>query len=238
MDLYPALDAGETDVAVALERIPSAGSVAPLGAASLLFRNEESHWPDEVGNDLTTEYPGIDFEQRASSGATMGDVYGDQILTIDPSDEPTLVTLTIGSEDLFSAFSAKPNRSILTRIIGDLGQAFAVLVDAIQGIRPRSTLVLTTVCDPSDRTGKIPGVLDHIGALPLFALDQFNERIRLVARERRGVSVADAYSQFLGHGAGVPEADRWYWRRAPLEPNAAGADQLRRLWLDAVRQAP
>ena len=39
MDLYPALDAGEIDVAVALERDPSAGRVAPLGAASLLYQN-------------------------------------------------------------------------------------------------------------------------------------------------------------------------------------------------------
>jgi hypothetical protein len=43
MDLYPALDAGETDVAVALERNPSAGNVAPLGAASLLYHNDEAH---------------------------------------------------------------------------------------------------------------------------------------------------------------------------------------------------
>ena len=37
IDLYPALDAGEIDVAVALERGPAAGHVAPLGAASLLY---------------------------------------------------------------------------------------------------------------------------------------------------------------------------------------------------------
>jgi hypothetical protein len=36
IDLYPALDAGETDVAVALERLPSVGGVAPIGAASLI----------------------------------------------------------------------------------------------------------------------------------------------------------------------------------------------------------
>ena len=34
IDLYPALDAGETDVAVALEWDPRAGDVAPLRAAS------------------------------------------------------------------------------------------------------------------------------------------------------------------------------------------------------------
>ena len=46
IDLYPALDLGETDVAVSLERHPAAGRIAPLGAASLLHRNDEAHWPE------------------------------------------------------------------------------------------------------------------------------------------------------------------------------------------------
>ena len=45
IDLYPALDAGETDVAVALERSVLAGNVAPLGAASLLYQNDDARWP-------------------------------------------------------------------------------------------------------------------------------------------------------------------------------------------------
>ena len=58
IDLYPALDAGEIDVAVALERDVSAGNVAPLGAASLLYRNDDARWPEEQGADLLTRYPG------------------------------------------------------------------------------------------------------------------------------------------------------------------------------------
>ena len=54
IDLYPALDAGDIDVAVALERTVSAGHVAPIGAASLLYQNSEAHWPDFVGEDLTS----------------------------------------------------------------------------------------------------------------------------------------------------------------------------------------
>jgi lysophospholipase L1-like esterase len=237
MDLFPALDTGATDVAVALERLPSAGAVAPIGAASLLFKNDEAHWPDELGNDLSTDHSGIDFQQYATAGATMGDVYSDQLLALETSDDPTLITLTIGGEDLFSAFSAKPKTPILNRIVADLDQAFRVLVDGITRVRPRSLLVLTTLCDPSDRTGQIPGVLEDIGKLPLYALDQFNAGIRAVASGTPNVVVADAYGEFLGHGASVPEEDRWYWRRAPLEPNAQGANQLRRIWLDAVRRA-
>jgi hypothetical protein len=49
IDLYPALDAGEVDVAVALERMPTVGRVAALGAASLLYQNSDELWPDDTG---------------------------------------------------------------------------------------------------------------------------------------------------------------------------------------------
>ena len=72
IDLYPALDAGETDVAVALERVAVAGAVAPLGAASLFYRNDEARWPEEQGADLVSYYPGITFANLATDGATIG----------------------------------------------------------------------------------------------------------------------------------------------------------------------
>ena len=70
---------GEIDVAVALERVPTAGNVAPLGAASLLYQNAEEHWPDELGNDLSSRYPGIELVNLAEDGATIGDVFGEQL---------------------------------------------------------------------------------------------------------------------------------------------------------------
>ena len=77
IDLYPALDAGSTDVAVALERVASAGNVAPLGAASLFYQNSEEQWPDEMGNDLSSLYPGIQLQNLATDGATIGEVFGE-----------------------------------------------------------------------------------------------------------------------------------------------------------------
>ena len=38
IDLYPALDAGEIDVAVALERVSTAGRVAPLGCGVVVVQ--------------------------------------------------------------------------------------------------------------------------------------------------------------------------------------------------------
>ena len=104
IDLYPALDAGEIDVAVALERTASAGNVAPIGAASLLYQNSEAHWPDFIGEDLVTLSPGIEMQNLAQDGATIGDVFGEQLPLIEASDDPALVTLTIGGNDLLSAY--------------------------------------------------------------------------------------------------------------------------------------
>ena len=65
IDLYPALDAGEIDVAVALERDPSVGRVAPLGAASLFYHNTHDRWPEFAGDDLLSRFP-----QASNSGTS------------------------------------------------------------------------------------------------------------------------------------------------------------------------
>ena len=234
IDLYPALDVGETDVAVALERDSSAGRVAPLGAASLLYRNDEGQWPEEIGEDLTSRYPGITFANFAADAATIGDVFGGQLPELAPSEERTLVTLTVGTHDVLSALANRPRRATLEAIARDIANAYDALVDAIRAARPTSLLLLTTVCDPSDRTGIIPGVLSEAGRLPLTALDALNVHIRDLAARVDGLALADAYLHFLGHGVTAPDDERWFWRRSLLEPNALGASALRRVWLEAI----
>src|SRR5262245_18775221 len=105
IDLYPALDAGEADVAVALEWDARAGRVAPLGAASLLHTNVDDRYPEFSGRDLVSRYPDIAYLNVAEDGATIGDVFGEQLTRVDESDERTLITLTIGGNDLLSAYA-------------------------------------------------------------------------------------------------------------------------------------
>jgi lysophospholipase L1-like esterase len=237
LDLYPALDAGEIDVAVALERDSSAGRVAALGAASLFFRNDDERWPEEIGNDLVSRLPAIEFTNLAADGATIGDVFGEQLSQVAPSEEPTLLTLTIGATDLFSAFANRPKAALLEKIAGDVAEAFEFLVEAIRRARPNSLLIVSTIYDPSDRTARIRGVFEEHGAMPLRALDSLNQAIRATAAGTPGLLLAEVYGHFLGHGMTVPETDRWYWRRAPLEPNARGANEVRRVWMEALTAA-
>ncbi len=234
IDLYPALDAGEIDVAVALERDVNAGTVAPLGAASLLYENDDARWPEEQGADLASRYPGVTFRNLAGDGATIGDVFGEQLTQVEESDDETLITLTVGGNDLLSAFSNRPRASLLDAIARDVADAYEILLDAVRRVRPRSLLLLSTIYDPSDRLGRIPGVLEDAGKLPLDILDRMNARIRELADGTPDTALADVYAHFLGHGASAPEAERWYWRRSLIEPNVVGAHEIRRVWRDVL----
>lgn len=237
IDLYPALDAGEIDVAVALEREAAAGRVAPIGAASLLYQNADDRWPDYAGDDLVSLCPGIEMHNLAADGATIGDVFGEQVPNVFAGEDPALVTLTIGGNDLLSAYGNRPRHSLLERIERDVAEAYDFLLDTLRGLLPNGTFVIATVYDPSDRGGRIPGVYDDAGPLPLDILDRFNDHVRTLARGTPRVLLADVYAHFLGHGMSAAEADRWYWRRSLIEPNARGASEVRQVWLDALRAA-
>jgi lysophospholipase L1-like esterase len=235
IDLYPALDAGEVDVAVALERIASAGRVAPLGAASLLYQNAEERWPEHIADDLASLVPGIAYTNLAADGATIGDVFGEQVDAVEASDEPALVTLTVGITDLWTAAGSKPRRALLDQIGRDVMAAYDFVIESLRDRLPAATIMLTTVCDPSDRSARIPGV--HDGApLPLDLLDLLNDHIRGFADRAPQVVVADAYAHFLGHGVSVEDDEQWYWKRSLVELNARGASELRDVWLATLRE--
>lgn len=234
IDLYPALDAGEADVAVALEWDARAGAVAPLGAASLFHRNVDERYPEFEGRDLVSRYGEIGFLNVSEDGATIGDVFGSQLPQLAESEEDSLVTLTIGGNDLLSAFANRPDASLLRHVVKDIADAYEFLVDSLVRVRPNAALLLATVYDPSDDTRRIPGVYDTSGALPLESLHDLNDRIRGIARGLPNARVADVHRHFLGHGVTAPPAERWYWKRSWIEPSAAGASEIRRLWLDAV----
>src|SRR5262249_46770776 len=223
IDLYPALDAGEADVAVALERDPAAGRVAPLGAASLLCHNADDRWPEFAGDDLLSRLPGIEFRNLASDGATIGDVFGEQMSQLEETDEPTLVTLTVGGNDLLSAYGGRARRSLLDRIGNDIAGAYDFLLATLRTRLPAGTVVIATVYDPSDRSGRVPGVYDDAGPLPLDILDRFNAHVRALGTGTPLTLLADVYAHFLGHGVSAGASDQWYWHRSLIEPNAKGA---------------
>jgi lysophospholipase L1-like esterase len=233
-DLYPALDAGATSVAVALEREPAAGDVAPLGAASLLYRNDDARWPDFTGVDLFSVNPDVVFRSLVEEGATIGDVFGEQLARVEESDARALVTLTVGAGELTSLLVRHPKAALAKAAATDIADAYEFLVDAIRRARPNGTLVLATVCDPTDGTALLPGLDADAKPLRLEAMATVNDRIRALAAGTPGARLADLHFHFLHHGVAAEEKERWYWRRSPSEPNAMGASEVRRAWLRAL----
>ncbi|HET6215147.1 MAG TPA: GDSL-type esterase/lipase family protein, partial [Micromonosporaceae bacterium] len=119
------------------------------GAASLLHRNRDGDFPGWSGRDLATA--GFTAQILAGDGATSADVRYEQLPCI--TTPPTVVTVTMGGNDLIGAY-------------GDTDAGYVAIDEVIvAGSHILSTLraagdchvVLTTVYDPSDGTGHIPG---------------------------------------------------------------------------------
>jgi lysophospholipase L1-like esterase len=204
----------------------------PLGAAALLFRNDQIRWPEFRGLDLETLEPEAEFLNLAEDGAMIDDVATEELARLgrDNEDPGILLTLTAGGNDLLDALSAGRK---LESAVGLAIKRYTDLVEVIREELPRATLILTTVYDPTDGTGRLPGLETH-GRLPLEQLDRFNQQIRETADAMHDTFLADVHRHFRGHGLTAAEEHRWYWRRNPIEPNARGASEIRRVWWEIV----
>lgn len=223
-DHYPTCDVRRLDAPPA--------RLDPLGAAALLFRNDDVRWPGFRGLDLQSLEPEAEFLNLAEDGAMIDDVATEELARLgrDSGDPGILLTLTAGGNDLLDALSA--GRKLESAV--DLAiKRYVDLVETIREELSRATLILTTVYDPTDGTGRLPG-LDAYGRLPLEQLDRFNQQIRETADAMPETAVADVHRHFLRHGLTAPEQERWYWDRNPIEPNARGASEIRRVWWENV----
>jgi lysophospholipase L1-like esterase len=223
-DHYPTCDVRDLDAP------PS--RLDPLGAASLLHHNDDLRWPEFHGRDLESHFPGVEFLNLAEDGAMIDDVATEELARIgrDSNDPGILLSLTAGGNDLLDALAGgQPLDGAVRRMT----RRYSDLVETIREELPNATMVLTTVYDPTDGSGVLPG-LEGRGKLPLEYLDRFNQQVRESASRIPGVLLADVHHRFLGHGMKAPEADRWYWRRNLIEPNARGASEIRRVWLEQL----
>jgi lysophospholipase L1-like esterase len=219
-DHYPTCDVRDLDLP------PS--RLDPLGAAALLYRNDDRRWPEFGGQDLASQSPRLEFLNLAEDGAMIDDITTEELARLgrDSTDPGVLLTLTAGGNDLLDALAGGRQ---LDRAVTDIVRRYTDLVENVREELPHATLVLTTVYDPTDGTGRMPG-LEVSGRLPLEYLDRFNEHVRETAGKMEGLALADVHRHFLGHGVTAPEPERWYWHRNLIEPSARGASEIRRVW--------
>ena len=181
-----------------------------IGAASLFYR------------ELAARFPGIAYDDLTADGATADSVLGWQLPAITKSDEPTIVTITAGGNDLLLAIGGRhsPAETILSRLS-------RIVADLLER-RPNALTILGTIYDPSDGTNVLEGQRLDREAKWLKAV---NDGIRAMATDQ--IRIADIHRHFLGHGLTAPPPERWYWSGSIIEPSARGAREVARLWWEA-----
>ena len=237
IDLYPARDIAE--------REPASQGPPPrgLGAASLLYRNDDVRWPEFAGRDLERLIGGVAFrnahnfdspathptDNYATDGATTVGVLAYQLGRVEPSVERTLFTVTAGGNDMLQMMGApKPPATLVEGMTSRLER----IVRTARTKRPNSLVILGTVYDPSDGTNQLDG--EERFDREAGWLAEYNDAVRRIAATTGGTVLADIHRHFLGHGVMASRADRWYWSGLIFEPNARGASEVRRLWLEAL----
>ena len=214
MKLYVAL--GDS---ISIDRYPELETGMPnIGAASLFSR------------DLRARHPDLEFHNLTADGATTEDVLRAQLPRVQDTDDPAIVTITVGGNDLLVNLGAThppPN------LVEGMMERLTRIVDDVVRKLPNALVLVGTVYDPSDNTGMLNGV-SFVREAEWLA--RFNEFVRHLAANRRNVLLADIHAHFMGHGVTVAQAHRWYWSGLIFEPSAEGARQVRTLWMGLVEE--
>jgi lysophospholipase L1-like esterase len=203
------------------------------GGASLLFRNRDDDFPQWRGRDLVSLHPQARFGLLATDGATtrtLADVQLPRLAALPV--RPTLVTLTIGGNDLLSAYGDTPTaRLVIAHVRAQVSWA---LEQVSASLAPGGRVVVGTVYDPSDGTGDA----GRLGLPPwpdaVAVIAELNDVLRSVA-VAGGAAVAEIAQRFHGHGllagdAARPDprpAEPELWLCSVIEPNAWGASGVR-----------
>jgi hypothetical protein len=206
------------------------------GGASLLFANRDEDFPEWRGRELSAVQPGMAFFLLAIDGATTRTLLQAQLPRLRALEvRPTLVTLTVGGNDLLAAYG---DTGAARKVIAGVETAVDSALAELTGVRaPTARIVVGTVYDPSDGTGDAA----RLGLPPwpdaVAVIEELNDTLRAVA-SRGGAVVAEIAESFRGHGvlAGDPRpAERDLWFCDLIEPNAWGAGGVRAAFWAAVR---
>jgi lysophospholipase L1-like esterase len=214
------------------------------GGASLLFRNRDDDFPEWCGRDLVSAEPGAEFSLLAADGATTRTLLDVQLPRLAALRvRPTLVTLTIGGNDVLSMYGdTRAAREAIRQVVATSSRT---LTEIGSHLAPAARVVVGTVYDPSDGTGNAPrlGLPPWPDALSIVA--DLNAALRDVA-SHHGAAVAEIGERFRGHGllAGDPSppqarpANRDLWFCNVIEPNAWGANGVREAFWAALSPPP
>lgn len=209
-----------------------------VGAASLLFANNKSVFPEFAGKDLVSLYPGIKFADLSFDGATIESLLDHEFMAklAHYEHSKNLITLTVGGNDMLEALNAFDSKRIksLEESLSKIEKNFEKLLSTFKKVCPKSTIIVTTLYDPTDDTGIMPCARELLCEFDVKFLTRFNQFVRDSTIDH-GFSIAEVYQHFMGHGAMCGHEDNfWYWKTHPIEPGLTGASEIRRVWLDVI----
>ncbi|MFN8607666.1 MAG: SGNH/GDSL hydrolase family protein [Vulcanimicrobiota bacterium] len=205
------------------------------GAASLLFRNQDSLWPEFAGLDLVSYYPRCRFALQACNGATLAGLWR-QLTEAPAVVGRVLATVTVGANDVFLGlgkasqqsagyacghfFGAEPVQGLM-----HWQQSLQRWLDCLQDQIPQVSVVLGNLYDPSDGSGVLPsGAPFGAGFTNLEAV---NDILRRVSTQR-GLALADIHGHFCGRAVDLIQRD--------YEPTRAGSSEIRRVFWEAAQR--
>ena len=209
------------------------------GAVSLFYLNRDGDFPEFEERDLLSLNSELQLIVAASNGATTETVLHEQFSKLPPNlPGVTLVTLTIGGNDLLRVIHGDPKRleEHTTKIANNIERILII----VRTTFPSSLILVGTIYDPTDGVGDL---FSPDQPLPdaLKMLDFINMRIRSFSRLPR-IQLVDIHQHFLGHGlhhndpANIhyDQDDPTYWFTSKIEPNERGASEIRRLFWNAL----
>ncbi|MFH5823399.1 SGNH/GDSL hydrolase family protein [Georgenia sp. AZ-5] len=207
------------------------------GGASLLARNRDDDFPAWHGKDLA----GMPFHLLATDGATTATLLEVQVPRV-AALRPSLVTLTIGGNDLLAAYG---RTRAARRAVASVREGLRRTLGVLGSLSPVPRVVVGTVYDPTDGTGNAAALGLPPWPSALSVLAELNEALRAGAAEH-GAAVAEIHRTFRGHGLarGDPAqpdprpADPGLWYCHVIEPNAWGASGVRAAFWESLRGRP
>ena len=199
------------------------------GAAALLFRNKDKMFPEFSEKYLAEKNPGLDFQNITKTGWMYPDLL-EQAQGLTASNEPTLVVICAGGNDLLHAYSEMLS---LDEALSNVGKRLESLRKLLKKCYPTSVLRVLNAYDPTDGTGLFQSGRNlPEGPDALYSL---NSTLSEVA----GDDLVDIHRHFLGHGIrhedpsyhNYCKSDPTGWFKMDIEPNNRGAHEVRRkLW--------
>ena len=181
--------------------------------------------------------PDCEFLARAKNGARIEGVL-EALDKLEPDQRSTLVTLTVGGNDMIGGVGSK---HFPDPWLDRFGKNVDLALNRLKSLYSDLTLLYGNIYDPGDGTGFVQSGHD-LWAKGFALLPRLNRLILDKAAEHGGVGV-DIYSHFLGHTLRFDDPtyehyckeDPNCWSFYNIEPTKRGSSEVRRMFWNSLQ---